>query len=94
VRLFDTTNTYLKVFLGLVQVEKMTRITTEIIALEREKELGRDNSGYLGTFQSAIRVSIAILSIAALSCSLYVDYLFIKELIVNINCRSLSTIAE
>ena len=31
------TNTYLKVFLGLLQVEKMTSITIEIKALEIEK---------------------------------------------------------
>ena len=34
---FYYTNTYLKVILGLVQVEKMTSITSEIKALETEK---------------------------------------------------------
>jgi hypothetical protein len=35
---FDETNTYLKVALGLVQVEKFTRITAEVKELELEKE--------------------------------------------------------
>jgi hypothetical protein len=35
---FDETNTYLKVALGLVQVEKFTRITAEVKEMEMQKE--------------------------------------------------------
>ena len=35
INILDSTNTFLKVLLGLVQVEKMTRITIDIKALEK-----------------------------------------------------------
>lgn len=77
VNIFDCTATYLIVGLGLVQIEKFTHITLDLRAIEEEKKSANIvEASVTSKLQSRLLNSyFIVVSIAAILCCGYADYL-------------------
>jgi hypothetical protein len=78
---FDGTNTCLKVALGLVQVEKFTRITADIMELELEKELGDKSAAKnkIRLQRKAITVILCLILLTTIFCDIYLWILIVEN---------------
>jgi len=70
----DYTNTYLKIYLGIVQAEQWTRITAEIREIEKLTEMGNQGDNKISLTRKLVRVYLTMIGIATFVCNMWVGY--------------------